>query len=203
MILCVETNFVLELALLRDEVDDAEALLQLAEANRVELVVPAFSISEPFEAMTRRRKDRKLLLDRVSAEISELGRSKPYVTVEALSQGFTSLVANSADDETKRLREVQLRLINASTIVPLDKEIISRAIEVGPELDLTPQDSLVFASVESRLRAKRASGAVFATKNRKDFLTGDVEEQLKSLNCKLLTSFHDTRGFIESTLAGK
>jgi predicted nucleic acid-binding protein len=202
MILYTETNFVFELAFLRDEVDEAEALLRLAESKRIELVIPAFSMSEPYEAMTRRSRDRKALLDRVSAEIAELRRSRPYSELEALSRGFTSAVANSATEEWDRLRQVQQRLLGASTIVPLESAVIRRAMQVGPELDLSAQDAIVFASVESHLQASRPARSCFATKNRKDFLTGEVEDRLKDLGCRLVGTFEAAYSYIEREPTG-
>lgn len=198
MILYSETNFVLELAFVRDEVDDAEALLVSAESGLMKLVVPAFSLSEPFETVTRRSRDRKSILDRVDAEINELGRSKPYADLKSLSRDFTSLVANSADEERERLTNAQLRIIKAATIVPLTSEVLGRAIDIGSALGLSPQDSLVLSSIESHLSTIKEEPAVFVTKDRKDFLSGEVESLLAKHGCKLLTSFSDARGFIES-----
>src|SRR5687768_9000156 len=139
MILYCETNFVLELAFVRDEVDDAEALLLLAEAAKITLVLPAFSLTEPFEAMTRRSRERNSLLDRVGAEIDELSRSKPYADLKSLSREFTSLVADSADEEWQRLTSVQLRLMKAANIVPLSGSTLGGAIELRTTISLSPQ----------------------------------------------------------------
>lgn len=47
----VETNFVLELALRQEQNESCEALLRLAEASRIGLVVPAFSLLEPYATL--------------------------------------------------------------------------------------------------------------------------------------------------------
>jgi hypothetical protein len=62
MIVYVESNFILE----------------LAESNEIELVLPAFSIGESYEAWVRHSKRRKITYDTLVIEISELSRSKPY-----------------------------------------------------------------------------------------------------------------------------
>ena len=54
MIVYVESNFVLELALLQEEHDSCDAIIMLAETRDIELVVPAFSLAEPYEALVRR-----------------------------------------------------------------------------------------------------------------------------------------------------
>ena len=200
MILYAETNFVLELAFLRDEVDHAEALLALAENQRIRLVLPAFSLSEPYESMTRRSRDRRALLDRLGTEITELARSRPYASLDDTSRAFTSLVAQSADEEWTRLNSVQVRLLDAAEIVALSGETIRRGLGVGPAFGLSPQDALVFASVENHMAASGSEPKVFVTKNRKDFLTGEIGDRLAELDCKLLTRFEDARGYILSQL---
>jgi hypothetical protein len=200
MIVCGETNFVLELALLRDEADEAEAILALAESNRIKLVVPAFSVTEPFEAMTRRGRERRRLLTEVGAEIAELSRSKPYQELENVSRGFTSLLGSSADDEWKRLTDAQVRLLRTATIVPLTSQVIERAIDAAPLLDLSPQDAIVFSSIESHLETTAGEQSLFVTKNRKDFLTGEIQERLERLNCRLFTGFGPAHSFMESAL---
>ena len=49
MIVYVESNFVLELAFLQEESEDCSEILQLAEAQRIELVFPSFCVGEPYE----------------------------------------------------------------------------------------------------------------------------------------------------------
>lgn len=57
----VETNFVLELALLQEQQQSCQKLLDLAEARRINLILPAFSLTEPYETLIRREKNRRNL----------------------------------------------------------------------------------------------------------------------------------------------
>jgi hypothetical protein len=56
MIVLAESNFVLELALQQEERDEVERLVAMAEARRIELVVPACALFEPYETLIRRKK---------------------------------------------------------------------------------------------------------------------------------------------------
>jgi hypothetical protein len=47
----VETNFVLELAFVQEQVESCGAILGLCEAGRATLVLPAFCIAESYEAL--------------------------------------------------------------------------------------------------------------------------------------------------------
>jgi len=56
----VETNFVLELALLQEQQESCQQLLNLAEADRINLILPAFSFTEPYETLIRREKNAEI-----------------------------------------------------------------------------------------------------------------------------------------------
>ena len=73
----VESNFVLKLALLRDEHESCAQLLELARAGDIHLFLPAFSVGEPYEALVRRTKQRTELQKNLVREINELARSQP------------------------------------------------------------------------------------------------------------------------------
>ena len=59
MIVYLESNFVLELAFLQAEHEHCSALLRLSESGEIRLVLPAFSIGEPYETWVRRSKRRR------------------------------------------------------------------------------------------------------------------------------------------------
>jgi hypothetical protein len=54
----VESNFVLQLALLQEFHASSEAILQLCEAGSARLVIPAFSLIEPYRTLDRHPADR-------------------------------------------------------------------------------------------------------------------------------------------------
>ena len=49
MIVYVESNFVFEVAFQRGDHQAAVQLLEIAEQQKIELVIPAYSIGEPYE----------------------------------------------------------------------------------------------------------------------------------------------------------
>lgn len=56
MIIYVESNFILELVLAQEESTSAEQILDLAEKNLIKLVLPSFSMMEPFWTIQGRGK---------------------------------------------------------------------------------------------------------------------------------------------------
>lgn len=47
MIVYIESNFVLELAYLQEEHESCTKILNLSEADNIELVIPAYCVGEP------------------------------------------------------------------------------------------------------------------------------------------------------------
>ena len=54
MIVYVESNFVLELAFRQEDCESSDNILQLAEAGKIELMLPAYFLGEPYERLVRR-----------------------------------------------------------------------------------------------------------------------------------------------------
>ena len=99
MIVYVESNFVLELAFLQEEYERCLELLRLAESQDIHLVLPAFSIGEPYEVWVRRSKQRRALRDQLSTAIRELSRSRPYQASSHEFQELTNLLLRSGEEE--------------------------------------------------------------------------------------------------------
>lgn len=201
MIVYVESNFVLELAFLQEEREQAGEVARLAESSEIQLVIPAFSGGEPYERMVRRSRDRKALHDRLASEIRELSRSSPYTNIDDTARELTAILSESASDEKARLDAALLRLTNISTMIPLDNDVLRVSIAYQGQFALWAQDAIVFASVISHLQAvDPAQEKLFVTKNRNDFLNPDISDLLSSQRCKLLFRFTDALGYIQSVI---
>lgn len=200
MIVYAESNFVLELAFLRSDHDSAERLLELSEAGRIRLAVPAFSLAEPHETLVRRARARRSLLVQLSAEIGELARSKPYRALAQRSRTVTKVLAASEEEERNRLNRVVERLIAGATVIPLAPEIVGTALDLQGSLALSAQDAIVLASVEADLGRAPDEPRIFVNQNRKDFLTPDILDRLAGLRCRLITSFAGARAAVEKHL---
>ena len=151
MIVYVESNFVLELAFLQEEHESCEELLSLSESGDILLVLPAFSIGEPYEAWVRRSKQRQELHERLSATIRELSRSRPYQESSQEFQELTNLLLNSVEEEKNRLDETLERILQTVKVIPIDLNTIREAIKFQESRDLEPQDSIVYASIIEHL----------------------------------------------------
>lgn len=202
MIVYAESNFVFELAFVREEVEHAERLLELAEEGRIRLAIPAFSFAEPYESLIRRARNRKSIQDQLATELEELARSRPYADVMDTSQAVTGLLAASAQEERNRLASVLERLARTADVIPLTGEVVLASLDFQTSLGLSPQDALVFASVDAHAVHAASEPKVFANKNWKDFLNPDILDRLAGFDCKLIRTFSGALGHIESVFRG-
>ena len=200
MIVYVESNFVLELAFLREEHENCLELLSLSESGDICLMLPAFSIGEPYEAWVRRSKQRLGLHEQLITAIHELSRSKPYQESSDEFRELTDLLRRSGEKEKLQLDDTLERILQTVEVIPIGLSIIRAAIKFQKSLELSPQDSIVYASILNHLTTASEKPRCFITKNSKDFANPDIENELTAYNCRLLTKFADGLGYVRSRL---
>jgi predicted nucleic acid-binding protein len=194
----VETNFVLELALLRDEHQTCEVFLDLARQRKIDLVLPSFSIGEAYEAWSRRVKQRKDLWRRLDAELLELSRSKPYRDLPGKFETLTGWLNQSGEEEKLRVESALSDLLSVAEVAPLSLLTVRKAAELQVGLRLSIQDSIIYASILDHLEQETKGAHCFITKNARDFLIPEIKAGLASRNCRLFARFGDALGFLEN-----
>ena len=196
----VETNFILELAFMQEQHESCLQLLELCRANKINLLIPAYSLVEPYETMIRSDKKRKRLTEELNTEFKQLSRSQSYSEQVNVLQDLASFLLRTREDQKQRLENTITQLVQLAEIIPLDGEIIRAAVSGQTELDLTPQDSVVYASVLSHLSNINSRNNCFLNRNRKDFNTPDITNNLASYNCRVLFSFESGLDYILSQI---
>ncbi|MDE2886865.1 MAG: PIN domain-containing protein [Gemmatimonadota bacterium] len=200
MIVYLESNFVLELAFLQAEHDECSALLRLAEVGKISLILPAFSIGEPYETWVRRTKRRRQIHEDLTTAIRELSRSSPYEAASERFHELTSILIRSGEEEKRRLDETLEGILQTVEVIPVGLNVMSAAISLQEKLNLSPQDSIVYASVLDHLNAKSRERCCFITRNSRDFANPHIEHELSSRDCLLLTKFADGMGYVRRHL---
>lgn len=200
MTVYVESNFVLELAFLQEEHESCLDLLSLAESRDIHLVLPAFSIGEPYEAWVRRSKHRRELREQLDKAIRELSRSRPYQGSSDEFLELTKVLLRSGEEEKRRLDEILERILQTVEVIPIGLSTIRAAIAFQKSRNLSPQDAIVYASILDHLVSASESFCCFVTKNSKDFMNPDIESELAIYSCQLLTRFADGLGYVRSRL---
>jgi hypothetical protein len=197
MRLYVETNFVLELAFLREQHQACAELLAHAEARRIELHIPAFSVAETYDAWIRRAKQRSELGSRLKSEVVELSRSVPYRGSAKEFHELSNLLTRSSEEEQERVDAALAQVLQVARLIPIEPRTLRLVREFqNQDFKLSPQDLIVYASVISHLEDAGTGEALhgFVTRNTGDFAEPEVRRSLDLRGCRLFTSFVDTLG---------
>ncbi len=201
MLVYIESNFVLELAFRQEQAESCRAILSLCADRRARLIMPAFSVAEPFETFVRRAKDRKLVREKLDSQIGQLARNKTLAAQVETLRPLMGLLVQSEQVERAGLRESMQEILASAELIPLDASVIEDAIVLEDSLQLSPQDAIVMASVLRHLEANGTEASCFLNRNTKDFDNPDVVERLRNLDCKLLPRFDDGLGYLRSATA--
>ena len=194
----VETNFVFELAFLREERENCDRILSLCEAGRASLVLPAFCIAESYEALIRRAKERKQIGIDVERELQQLRRSEPYRDqIDPLQNTIANLFVQSEVEEGKRLPAVLQRISRTVTLIPLDASIISSASSSPEKSVLKPQDLIVYLSVMRHLAAAGEVESCFIAKDKHFSDNPDLVKTFANQGCKVFRSFSKACQYLE------
>jgi predicted nucleic acid-binding protein len=185
---------------LREERESCKAIIELVTTKQIRLILPAYSVGEPYEASVRRAKRRVELHTQLLQEIKELSRSEPYIESLKESQKITNLLIRSVEEEKSRLDKTLSDILNYAEIIPIAADIIRAAVTLQGTHNLSPQDSIVYASILAHLKSQTDQPKCFLTKNSKDFVTPEIIDELQSYDCKLLTKFEDGLGYIHQNI---
>lgn len=196
----VESNFVLELAFQQEQFASCEQILQLCEVGSVQLIIPAYSLAEPHEKLSRQAKNRKQLQQALDAEIRQLSRTEFYENRISSIQDIASLLIQSNEEEQQRFRQYRHRILNCAQVIALTNDILAEAATYEDPYDLSPQDALVYTSVIFHLRQHRPVTACFLNRNSKDFDSPDIVDALNKFNCRMIPRFDHGYAFIQSQL---
>ncbi|MGE0541088.1 MAG: hypothetical protein AB7R89_13000 [Dehalococcoidia bacterium] len=126
MIVYVESNWLLEIALEQEQNIAASTILELAEAGSITLAIPSFALSEPFSTLAyRRNRRRERLQDLQVSELIQLRRSASHRRVAERLDSLLSEMGSIANDQLIALETVVSRVMSVGrTIPPPDRRIL-------------------------------------------------------------------------------
>lgn len=196
----VETNFVLEFVFEQEQFSSCEQILEVCQGGRANLIIPAYSLTEPHEKLIRQTRSRKELYRKLEDELKQLARTASYQPRIDNIKNVLSLLVDSSDEEQERFVECRNKFLGSVEIIPLTADIINLAATYEVPYDLQPQDALIYASIITHLRQNLPNTACFLNRNYKDFDIPIITNDLNSLNCRMISRFDDGYNFIQSRL---
>ncbi len=197
MRLYVESNFVLELALEQEEHQSCQVIVALSENGTIELALPAFCLTEPYETQTRRHRGRRRLREDLTTEFTQLARTASYATSVAEARTATTLLQFSILDERRRLNLVRARLLGCARIIPATADVLRLASQSELLYQFSAQDAIVYASVAWDLEQSPVPASCFLNRDR-HFADPDAVDRLKANGCTLIPRFEHGYEFLVS-----
>jgi predicted nucleic acid-binding protein len=203
VIVYVESNFLLELALGQEEREFAAEILALAERRLIDLAYPAFALGEPFSTVSHRARERDRLASQVAAQVRELGRSAPHQQLAATLQHVPAALAGIGKVEFDLLEESVARLLAAGRGLQTDSDSFRRALTYQRRYDLEPMDAVIYAAVVVDMEQHPTGLAKsFVSRNWKDFDDPGIRDELRSYGCRYDESFEAALAFIRDNGLG-
>jgi len=204
LIIYVESNFVLEIALMQEQSSSANRILQLAVDGFIKLVIPSFSISEPYSTLGSRDRERKSISDLLDKQSVQLKRSDIKVSAIPVVEQAAVTLSRVSKAETDSLEDTTRKLLSAARQISIDRGVFEEATKYERLHGLKPKDSIVYASIISDLTSNpNGESKCFVTKDSKDFDVRGIRTELTTLNCQPKYSFDDTLRFIEHEIASQ
>ena len=188
--LYAETNLLLTLVRDQEQAERCERILKLAEGNRLDLRIPAFSVAEACRALYAQHVRRDAFAATLHRESAELDRSRRHR--ETLADPLRKNALNlwrSLPDEWDSLRRLRERLVGCVTFLPTDDAVVRRTLAVEQATELDPSDATVLAAVLVDFDRTSPADARFVTANTRDFFGPDrsprpeIEPLLTAAGC--------------------
>lgn len=200
MIVYVETNFLLELALEQQQHASCEGLLQLAEGKAITLAMPAFSVTEAVAKLKRAYDERFDLQKRLNDQRRELSRTRGFAKDDddAFAAVAVALIRGAQAAEP-RLAQLEERLFQAVRFLPLDAAVASEVSRYSRDYKLKSPDATILASVMKDPQLGQEPSC-FLNRNTKDFGQAFIIDLLKQRACKLIGSFDDGLAHVRNAL---
>ena len=177
--------------------------MELALKARISLAIPAFSLAEPHDAISRRASARSRLGNELRPQLRELGRSKPLQHVPgAFDALLAKVLVESEQWEREGVRNTVMELLGSAEVVPLTGSILAYAASLQDRFGIASgQDSIVLASVLMDLKSRKPESGCFMNRNLRDFDDPDIRGELAALNCKFFGRFDDGLDYVTHHLA--
>ncbi|MGH9622678.1 MAG: PIN domain-containing protein, partial [Bryobacteraceae bacterium] len=162
----------------------------------IKLVVPAFSLAEPHQAISAKAKARSRLADDLRKHLGELARSKPHRAIPATFDALSTALIASAQLEREGAKQAVSELLAVAEVIPLTAAVLRSAAGIETTFGLSGQDAIVLPSVFGHLETDAPVESCFLNRNARDFDDPDIRDRLEALRCKFFPKFDPALEYI-------
>jgi predicted nucleic acid-binding protein len=193
-----ESNFVLEIVLAQEQHKACKDFVTLADRHEVELVLPAFSLFEPYTTLERRRQERHKLREQLERELTQIRRTQAFAK-EASASSLPALLVESTQEAADQFNWARESLLRVARLLPLTTEVLRAALVAEVTHELEFPDAIVLASVLDDL-AVSPSPSCFLNRNTNDFDDPGVRDALAAHDRRVFGSFDNGLRYVRSQL---
>lgn len=197
MIVYVETNFLIDFGVKQESFPVTERILELAEASKIDLALPALAFLEAIHTVEGWRTKRAQLATALRSETAQLRRSPPEAQRVAAFEATAGELIQLDGEQRTHLQAAARRVLSASRLLPINLGSLDLAIESQRALLLDPADSIVYSAIVTDLEAQdQETPKCFLSRDRR--FDAAAQRELALLGCRFIQSFADGLAFIES-----
>jgi predicted nucleic acid-binding protein len=190
VIVYVETNFILELALFQEQSGSVEEMLRRAARGEDHLRFSTLAVAEAISKLGRRPVERGEFLQRLQAESHQLQRSRP---LQALAKSITDVakeIGALARVESDQLEAVLMTIFRVGQVIEMDRSVLDLARAYTRDYDLSLTDAIVHASTISDLSVTpRDPPKLFTSRDARAFTTPSLQDELATYGCDCILNF--------------
>lgn len=204
MIVYIESNFILEIALQQEQSLYAENILGLATQGEITLAFPDFALSEPFATVMHRNGERKKISNNLIDIFKEIRRSKSHGQIMMHAGSIMSMLRDVEIREWEGLHGIVAQLLHIGIPIPCNAKCLEQALVYRTRHGLSSQDAFIYASIMADVQKHPQSNKkCFLSRDRRAFGQDDdrtIKAELDAYNCRYIGSFLQGLDYIQSTL---
>jgi predicted nucleic acid-binding protein len=204
VIVYVESNCFLEIALEQEQSSATRSIISLAENHQIGLAYPSFALSEPFENIMRARRERNITQKSLEKILIDLERSESHKQIALDLKPAVNALESVYAIQMGLLCATIDQLLSVGRCISMDASHFREALAYQRSLELSLQDSIIYSAVVADLKKQPIEETkCFLSRDRKAFgRHGDrrVKVELGKYNCRYIDNFTQGLDFIQNSL---
>ncbi len=195
----VETNFLLELALLQEQHQSCDETVGLCESGSIGLALPAFCVPEAHFTLVGKIKRREPFTREFEDQRAELNRSFRFKDQTDLLNAVHGFLTASVEREYREFNRSLSRVMAVAELISLSVGTLQSVMSLVTTTNLQFPDAIVVASVLAHLDAFPSSESCFLNRDKRDFRNPYIVQELAKRGCKMMFSFRDGANFLRGS----
>ena len=203
MVVYIESNFVLEMALQQEEFKATQQIMNLAHASQLEIKCPVFALIEPFWTIEKESKKRADVYNAMQTQSVHFQRSGLHQNIATLFENATQEMKKAITTEQEALNATIIVLMQSISTINITARVVEAAFKYKNDYKWGMQDAVIFASVIEDLQQQNSTELkCFVSRDIQAFgrlnaYERQIKTELAGYNCQLKLSFGGALSFVQ------